>query len=57
MKPDFQKQIIPQAELFSYHETPKVLFCIKLGLHLNVNTVFGQRRVCVLYSTPRSQQT
>lgn len=33
------------------------LFCIKLDLHLNVNTVCGQRRVCVLSTTPRSQQT
>ena len=33
------------------------LFCIKLNLHLNVNPVCGQRRVCVLFATPRSQQT
>lgn len=56
---------IPQAELISYHDIPKMFsaffyfyfFCIKSDLHSNVNTVCGQRRVCVLCSTPRSQQT
>ena len=42
---------------FDFISWDSSFFCIKLALHLNVNTVCGQRRVCVLYSTPRSQQT
>ena len=58
MKPDFQEQIIPQAHFIAWDpQNVFFFFCIKSALHLNVNTVFGQRRVCVLCSTPRSQQT
>lgn len=50
----------PQAELiadFISWDPQQCFSCIKLDLHSNVNAACGQRRVCVLYSTPRSQQT
>lgn len=66
MKPDLQEQIT-LSKLSSFHGItsrmlsffPLLLFCCrnKLDLPLNVNTACGRRRVCVLFSTPRSQQT
>jgi len=54
-----ENSITPQADFIPLDLQNVFCFfvCIKLDLHLNVNTVCGLRRVCVLYSTPRSQQT